>query len=55
MTGESEYTPPRVWQWNKENGGQFAHINRPIAGPPTTYRSANTRYSFIVGHAVASK
>ena len=33
MTGESEYTPPRVWQWNKENGGQFAHINRPIAGP----------------------
>ncbi|MDP7381679.1 MAG: glutathione-dependent disulfide-bond oxidoreductase, partial [Alphaproteobacteria bacterium] len=33
MTGESEYTPPRVWQWNKENGGQFAQINRPIAGP----------------------
>ncbi|MEO7379309.1 MAG: glutathione-dependent disulfide-bond oxidoreductase, partial [Sphingomicrobium sp.] len=24
--------PPRVWSWNKENGGQFAAINRPIAG-----------------------
>ena len=27
------YTPPRVWTWDKENGGQFASINRPIAGP----------------------
>lgn len=27
------YTPPAIWQWNKENGGQFASINRPIAGP----------------------
>ncbi|MDX9873497.1 MAG: glutathione-dependent disulfide-bond oxidoreductase [Spongiibacteraceae bacterium] len=26
------YTPPRVWRWNKSNGGEFAHINRPIAG-----------------------
>jgi GST-like protein len=29
----SEYTPPKVWNWNKENGGRFANINRPIAGP----------------------
>jgi GST-like protein len=29
----TEYTPPDVWTWNKENGGQFASINRPIAGP----------------------
>jgi GST-like protein len=29
----STYTPPKVWTWNKENGGQFASINRPIAGP----------------------
>jgi GST-like protein len=29
----SPYTPPKVWSWNKENGGQFANINRPIAGP----------------------
>jgi GST-like protein len=25
--------PPKVWTWNKESGGQFASINRPIAGP----------------------
>ncbi len=29
---ESEYTPPKVWAWNKPSGGQFASINRPIAG-----------------------
>jgi GST-like protein len=33
MTEPSEYTPPKVWSWNKENGGRFADINRPIAGP----------------------
>jgi len=27
------YIPPRVWTWDKENGGAFANINRPIAGP----------------------
>ena len=26
------YAPPKIWTWNKENGGQFANINRPIAG-----------------------
>ena len=26
------YTPPKVWTWNKESGGRFANINRPIAG-----------------------
>ena len=30
---DDAYTPPKVWQWNKENGGRFANINRPIAGP----------------------
>src|SRR3954470_6403577 len=29
---DSTYTPPKVWAWNKENGGKFASINRPIAG-----------------------
>ena len=29
----SEYVPPSVWTWNKSNGGRFANINRPIAGP----------------------
>jgi GST-like protein len=33
MTAAPVYTPPNVWQWNKENGGRFANINRPIAGP----------------------
>ncbi len=28
----SEYTPPKVWVWDKENGGRFANINRPVAG-----------------------
>ncbi len=27
------YTPPRVWTWDKENGGNFAAINRPVSGP----------------------
>ena len=26
------YTTPKVWTWNKANGGRFANINRPIAG-----------------------
>jgi GST-like protein len=32
MTDETAYTPPAVWSWNKESGGRFASINRPIAG-----------------------
>jgi GST-like protein len=33
MTESSSYTPPRVWEWTKQNGGRFANINRPVAGP----------------------
>ena len=29
---EAAYVPPKVWQWNKPNGGKFANINRPTAG-----------------------
>jgi len=29
---DTSYTPPKVWTWNMESGGQFANINRPIAG-----------------------
>ncbi|MES2716286.1 MAG: glutathione-dependent disulfide-bond oxidoreductase [Pseudomonadota bacterium] len=32
-TDTAAYTPPKVWTWNKANGGQFANINRPVAGP----------------------
>ncbi len=33
MVASSDYTPPKVWTWDKESGGRFANINRPIAGP----------------------
>lgn len=29
----AEYSPPRVWVWNRGNGGAFASTNRPVAGP----------------------
>jgi GST-like protein len=32
MTEQSEYVPPKIWTWDKESGGRFANINRPIAG-----------------------
>jgi GSH-dependent disulfide-bond oxidoreductase len=33
MTNTSDYTPPKIWTWDTSNGGAFANINRPIAGP----------------------
>ncbi|MFV1872937.1 MAG: glutathione-dependent disulfide-bond oxidoreductase [Oleiphilus sp.] len=33
MSNDTHYTPPKVWTWDKESGGKFASINRPIAGP----------------------
>ncbi|WP_194723782.1 glutathione-dependent disulfide-bond oxidoreductase [Noviherbaspirillum malthae] len=32
MSSEKSYTPPKVWTWDKESGGKFANINRPVAG-----------------------
>ncbi len=32
MAENNTYTPPKVWQWDKESGGRFANINRPISG-----------------------
>jgi GST-like protein len=32
LNDEALYVPPAVWSWNKENGGRFANINRPVAG-----------------------
>jgi GST-like protein len=32
MSDSVQYTPPKVWTWDKESGGKFASINRPIAG-----------------------
>ena len=33
MSDQPTYSPPKVWTWDKESGGQFANINRPVAGP----------------------
>ena len=33
MSNADDYTPPKVWAWDKASGGTFANINRPIAGP----------------------
>ncbi|MDN3987955.1 glutathione-dependent disulfide-bond oxidoreductase [Zwartia vadi] len=33
MTDSKDYVPPKVWTWEQPNGGAFASINRPIAGP----------------------
>src|SRR6476620_2741067 len=33
MTDSADYVPPKVWTWEEPSGGQFANINRPIAGP----------------------
>jgi GSH-dependent disulfide-bond oxidoreductase len=33
MATSFDYTPPKVWTWNKPNGGRFANVNRPISGP----------------------
>ena len=33
MNESSNYAPAKVWKWEKESGGRFANINRPIAGP----------------------
>jgi GST-like protein len=32
MTEQSDYTPPKIWTWDKASGGRFANINRPISG-----------------------
>ncbi len=33
MNDPADYIPPRVWTWDKPNGGKFANTNRPVAGP----------------------
>ncbi|MEM9429930.1 MAG: glutathione-dependent disulfide-bond oxidoreductase [Pseudomonadota bacterium] len=32
MADDATYEPPEVWTWERESGGQFASINRPISG-----------------------
>jgi GST-like protein len=33
MSDSNDYVPPKVWIWDEPSGGEFANINRPIAGP----------------------
>ena len=33
MSENNTYVPPKVWTWDTKNGGEWAKINRPIAGP----------------------
>ncbi|PKQ00547.1 MAG: glutathione-dependent disulfide-bond oxidoreductase [Alphaproteobacteria bacterium HGW-Alphaproteobacteria-13] len=33
MTDQNDYVPPKIWTWDKDSGGRFANINRPVAGP----------------------
>lgn len=32
LMSNSDYTPPQVWLWDAENGGEWAKTNRPVAG-----------------------
>jgi len=43
---ETEYTPPAVWTWNKENGGRFASINRPTAGAQKEQKLPRGKHPF---------
>ena len=49
MSDLEDYTPPQKWVWDKENGGKFANINRPISGFTHQKKAANrkTRFSVI--------
>ena len=29
---DDTYTPPKVWTWDAESGGEWAKINRPVSG-----------------------
>jgi len=33
MSDTNNYEPPKIWTWDAQNGGDWAEINRPIAGP----------------------
>ena len=33
MADAADYTPPKVWKWDSQDGGKFSKTNRPIAGP----------------------
>ena len=40
MNDLAAYTPPNVWTWDKENGGQFAGNQPCIFGKVAVHRAA---------------
>lgn len=46
MSKDDQYVPPKVWVWDKESGGRFANINRPIAGATHEKNLPIGRHSF---------
>jgi len=46
MADDAAYVPPKVWEWNKESGGRFAAINRPIAGATHEHELPVGRHPF---------
>ncbi len=46
MANTPEYTPPKVWTWNKDTEHRFSNINRPIAGPTCEKELSVGRHPF---------
>ena len=36
MSEKTEYIPPKVWKLDKDHGGKFSKINKPVSGPTHT-------------------
>ena len=53
MSNNDSYTPAKVWQWNTENGGKFANINRPVAGSTHTKPLARGEHALQL-HSLAT-
>ena len=46
MSKKEAYTPPKIWTWNKQSGGKFANINRPVSGPTHEQKLPTGRHPF---------
>jgi GST-like protein len=42
----NNYTPPKIWRADKENGGQFASINRPVSGATHSNKLKEGKHPF---------
>ena len=48
MSDLEDYLPPQKWVWDKENGGKFANINRPVSGSTHQKKTTNRKTHFSV-------